>query len=77
MAGRFRAAARKAAPPTSWKDLLIRVVKHFVSGALSGATVAGFTSVTGIQAAVFAGGTAAFGFVQGAIRERGLIMPAD
>lgn len=58
-----RAWVRNAAP-SSWKDVAVRVLKTFVSGAVSGATVASFTSVSGLQAVLFAGGTAVFGFVQ-------------
>jgi len=53
-----------AAAPSNWKDAGIRVLKTFISGALSGATVANFTSVSGVEAVLFAGGTAAFSFVQ-------------
>ena len=54
----------RSAAPTSVKDIFIRVLKTFVSGALSGATVASFTSVTGLQAVAFAGGTAVFSYLQ-------------
>jgi len=51
------------AAPNSWADAGIRVVKTFVSGAASGATVASFTSASGLEGMLFAGGTAAFSLV--------------
>lgn len=61
--GRFVAAAA----PKDWKDAFVRVLKTFVSGGLSGATMASFTSVSALQGVVFAGGTAVFSFAQNAI----------
>lgn len=55
------------AAPSSWKDAGIRILKTFVSGGLSGATVASLTSVSAIQGVVFAGGTAVFSFLQNAL----------
>lgn len=55
------------AAPADAKDIAVRILKTFISGALSGATVASFSSVEGVHAAAFAGGTAVFSFVQNAL----------
>jgi len=55
------------AAPEDWKDFGMRVLKTFVSGAVSGATVASVTSVSGLQGVLFAGGTAAFSIVQNTV----------
>ena len=55
------------AQPDDWKDVFVRVLKTFVSGALSGTTLANFTSVKASEAALFAGVTAVYSLAQNAI----------
>ena len=51
------------AAPTSAKDFVVRVVKAFVAGALSGTTIASFSDVSQVEGLIFAGGTAAYSVV--------------
>jgi hypothetical protein len=53
--------------PTDVKDFIVRVVKAFFAAALSGATVAAFTNVNGLEAMAFAGLTAAYSVIANAI----------
>lgn len=61
------ATTMSMAAPSGAKDFVIRVVKAFVAGALSGTTVASFTTIDQIEGLVFAGGTAAYSVVLNAI----------
>ena len=51
------------AAPSGPMDFFIRVVKAFVASALSGTTIASFTSLDQVEAMLFAGGTAAYSVV--------------
>lgn len=55
------------AAPSGAKDFIMRVVKAFVAGALSGTTIASFTTLDQIEGLLFAGGTAAYSIVLNAI----------
>lgn len=61
------ATALSVATPSGAKDFTIRVVKAFVAGALSGTTIASFTTIDQIEGLIFAGGTAAYSIVLNAI----------